>query len=111
MNISNLSFPKRPIFFAGKLSMEQELLGKQIGKEIFNGKLDDLSFFELSDPESLEEWAENKKQIIARWDFAKGIPTIQISDLGHLQLHGYLENLPTRGRHSRLGNCARRGVP
>jgi N,N-dimethylformamidase len=83
-NVTKLKFPDRPLFFAGKLSIVQDSFEKQIGTEIFNGKLDSISF-------------SHKKKKIAEWDFAKEIPTTHIKDTGPLQLHGRLENLPTRG--------------
>lgn len=83
-DVTELKFPERPLFFAGKLSIAQDSFEKQIGTEIFNGKLDSVSF-------------SHKKKRIAEWDFAKEITTIHISDTGSLQLHGHLENLPTRG--------------
>ncbi|MCE5316655.1 MAG: GldG family protein [Parachlamydia sp.] len=82
-----IQFPFRPITLAGSLN----------GKDSWNGKIDSPALMKLSallDPAQL---TSQLGEYWVKWNFSQEIPTIHIKDEGKLQLHGVLENLPTRG--------------
>ncbi len=43
----------------------------------------------------LETWSE-PAEVLAQWDFSRGIETFRIEDIGPHSLHGHLVNMPTR---------------
>ena len=43
----------------------------------------------------LEAWSD-PAEILAQWDFSRGIDSIRIEDIGPRALHGHLVNMPTR---------------
>jgi len=64
----------------------------------FNGKLERpfLLGQALTPSEDLTVHPDQHPALLALWDFAKGIDTQIITDIGPLALHGQLENLPAR---------------
>lgn len=85
-------FPEhaRPLLFAGRLFRVDPK--RIIATDIFNGKIENPTIKLCKDLHGKEQGG-----FFCRWDFSKKIPTTQIIDVGPLKLHGYLENLPTRG--------------
>ena len=70
----------------------------------FNGRIDSprlwsrpLAEAELRALLDIEQGHPAYGDLLAAWDFSRGISTDRITDVGPNQLHGHLVNLPTRG--------------
>ena len=68
----------------------------------FDGKIDSPCL--LAGAHTLDDYAKLRQDstakhgdLIARWDFSRGLGTIRVEDTGPFGLHGTLVNLPTRG--------------
>jgi len=87
--------------------------GKPASTKHFNGKIDRprlsagaMSAEEISAAASNESPCEQNSNIVAAWDFSRGIGTDDIRDTGPNNLHGHTVNLPSRGckGHNWTGN-------
>jgi N,N-dimethylformamidase len=93
---------KTPMMFAAFPAMRSN--GKPGSKCHFNGKIDRprvsaraLSAAEVSAAASQETPHDQNPQIVAAWDFSRGIGTDAILDVGPNSLHGHTVNLPSHG--------------
>lgn len=89
-SIYPITFANRAIVIGGRIEKES------FAKETWNGKIDSPAFIKIKDVD-LKNIPQHLGDSIVQWDFSIGIPTTEILDKGKLQLHGYLENMPTRG--------------
>lgn len=90
-----------PFTIAGLLSKSPQ--GRQIGIDLFNGKIDSprvaARALTRTEMEQAIRWpppANLAPSIVAAWDFSLGIPSQQIFDVSPNRLHGKLVNLPAR---------------
>jgi len=93
---------KIPLMFGAFPAIQPN--GKPGTKCHFNGKIDRprlsgsvLSAAEISAAAAREMPHDHNPQIVAAWDFARGIGTDAILDVGPHSLHGHTVNLPSRG--------------
>lgn len=89
-----ITIAKQPIIIGGRLELADKM--RIIAKDTFNGKIDSPALVKLKE-HSLQVLPDVFDHPVIQWDFSINIPTIDIKDVGKYNLHGYLENMPTRG--------------